>query len=373
MSRAAGPLGLALSGGGARAAYQVGVLLRIAERVPDLDFSIVTGVSAGAINASLLAGHSESLGSAALELARCWESLTLPQVMEARIGTALRAALRLGWKGVTNATGLEFRSLVDVTPLRSFLAARVPFAGIGANVASGKLKAVGLSTTCYESGETVTFVQSGPDVPVWQRAKRRSIPTELTLEHVMASAAIPLVFPAVRLGQAHFGDGSVRATAPLSPAIHLGAARILTITMRHRGPEACFSPTSVPYPPPGQILGSLLNAVFLDALDADILRLERLNELIAHLPPSVDVPQGLRTISLLAIRPSIDLATPARDLKLELPLALRLLGRALGLNERAAAHFVSYLLFEPPYVGRLMEIGYEDAGRQWEAIARFLD
>jgi NTE family protein len=362
-----------LSGGGARAAYQVGVLLRIAERVPDLDISIITGVSAGAINATLLAGHSGSLGSAALELARCWESLTLPQVMEARLGTALRAALRLGWKGVTNAAGLEFRSLVDVTPLRGFLAPRTPFAGIGSNVASGRLKAIGLSTTCYESGETVTFVQSGPDLPIWQRAKRRSVSTVITLDHVMASAAIPLVFPAVRLGDAHFGDGSVRATAPLSPAIHLGAARLLTITMRHTGPEACFAPNSVPYPSPGQILGLLLNAVFLDALDADILRLERLNELIARVPSSVDVPQGLRPISMLAVRPSVDLATPARDLKLELPLTLRLLGRALGLNEGAAAHFVSYLLFEPPYIGRLMEIGYEDAGRQWEALARFLD
>jgi len=373
MSRTAGPLGLVLSGGGARAAYQVGVLLRIAERVPDLEIPIITGVSAGAINATLLAGHSGDFASAAKELAHCWESLTLAQVMDARLGTALIAALRLVWKGATHAAGLEFHSLVDISPLRRFLEPRAPLAGIGTNVASGHLRALGLSATCYESGETVTFVQGGREVPGWRRAKRRSVPAVITLDHIMASAAIPLVFPAVPLDGGHFGDGSVRLTAPLSPAIHLGAARIITITMRHAGNEECFSPVTVPYPSPGQILGLLLNAVFLDALDADIERLERLNTLIARVPPADEIPHGLRSIALLAIQPSVDLATPARNLEVRLPFALRLLSRALGLTEGAAAHFVSYLLFEQPYIRRLMEIGYDDAGNQWEAIARFLD
>jgi len=373
MSRTAGPLGMVLSGGGARAAYQVGVLLRIAERVPDLEIPIITGVSSEAINATLLAGHDGNFASAAKELARCWESLSLAQVMDARVGTALMAALRLVWKGATHAAGLGFRSLVDVSPLRRFLEPRTPLAGIGANVASGRLKALGLSATCYESGETVTFVQGGREVPVWQRAKRRSLSAAITLEHVMASAAIPLVFPAVQLDGGHFGDGSVRLTAPLSPAIHLGAARILTITMRHAGDEVCFSPATVPYPSPGQILGLLLNAVFLDALDADIERLERLNDLIARVPPADEIPYGLRSIAFLAIQPSVDLATPAENVEVRLPLALRLLSRALGLTEKAAAHFVSYLLFEQSYIRRLMEIGYDDAGNQWESIARFLD
>lgn len=373
MSPNAGPLGLVLSGGGARAAYQVGVLLRIAERVPDLEIPIVTGVSAGAINATLLAGHGGNFASAVDELARSWQSLTLAQVMDARLGTALAAALRLVWKGATRAQGLEFKSIVDVSPLRRFLEPRAPLTGIATNVASGRLRALGLSATCYESGETVTFVQGVQEVPGWQRSKRRSVPAVITLDHVMASAAIPLVFPAVPLDGGHFGDGSVRLTAPLSPAIHLGAARILTITMRYAGDEVCFSPVTVPYPSPGQILGLLLHAVFLDALDADIERLERLNDLIAHVPPADEIPYGLRQIALLAIQPSVDLATPASDLEVRLPFALRLLSRALGLTERAAAHFVSYLLFEPPYIRRLMEIGYDDAGHQWESIARFLD
>jgi len=373
VTRSAGPLGLVLSGGGARAAYQVGVLLRIAERVPNLEIPIVTGVSAGAINATLLAGHAGNFASAAETLASCWQSLTLAQVMDARLGTALLAAVRLMWKGATRSPGLEFRSVVDVSPLRQFLDARTPFAGIGSNVASGRLTALGLSATCYESGETVTFVQGGREVPGWRRAKRRSMPAVITIDHVMASAAIPLVFPAVPLDGGHFGDGSVRLTAPLSPAIHLGAGRILTITMRHTGDEMCFSPASTPYPSPGQILGLLLNAVFLDALDADIERLERLNDLIVRVAPSEPIPYGLRPITLLAIKPSIDLATPARHLELHLPFALRLLSRALGLTENAAAHFVSYLLFEQPYIRRLMDIGYDDAAQQWEAIARFLD
>lgn len=371
--RADAHAGLVLSGGGARAAYQVGVVSLLAERAPQLRFPIITGVSAGAINAGLLAGHRGSLSDAAEELRRCWYGLSIGEIMEARIPSALIGTLRLLWKAVTGRKGGGFRSVVETNPLRNFLAHRVPFDGIEQNIQAGRLRALALSATCYDTGETVTFVQGAPEIRMWSRSKRRSVMADIGVDHLMASAAIPIVFPAVQLGDTFYGDGSVRQAAPLAPAIHLGATKIMTIAMRYAGRDRQYIDETLAYPPPGQIMGLLLNAVFLDALDADIERLERVNDLIETLPPDADVPEHLRRIDLLTIRPSMDIAALASHYAPHLPFLLDVLSRALGLTESGTAHFISYLLFEQPFIQRLVEVGYEDARRQWPEIERFLE
>src|SRR5256712_6943672 len=226
------PLALVLAGGGARAAYQVGVLCAIAEQAPALEFPILTGVSAGAINAVYLAAHRGPLTAAAETLRAQWSRLTVDRVYRIRpmrIGRAVLrslAQLALGRRRETAAV----RGILDMEPLREFLASGLDLSGIDANIAAGRLQAAALSATSYASGDTVTFVHGPPDVPTWRRALRHAVRAQLTIDHVMASAALPILFSAVRVGDDFYGDGSVRQTAPLAPAIHLGARALLVIT-----------------------------------------------------------------------------------------------------------------------------------------------
>src|SRR5256886_933179 len=239
-------LALVLAGGGARAAYEVGVLSAIAERAPGLEFPIVTGVSAGAINAVYLAAHPETLPAALGALRDQWRQLVPDRVYRIRPWRLGRALVR-GVAGAllgTRGEGAVVRGLMDMSPLRDFLAARLNCDGIDAKIAAGRLRAVALSATAYLSGETVTFVHGPPDAPTWRRALRHAIRERLTLDHVMASAALPILFPAVRIGDAFYGDGSVRQTAPLAPAIHLGARAIVAVTQRN-------DPQQLPPPAPG--------------------------------------------------------------------------------------------------------------------------
>src|SRR5437870_8630486 len=240
-------LALVLAGGGARAAYEVGVLSAIAERAPALERPIVTGVSAGAINAVYLAAHAESLSGAVAALRDHWSHLVVDRVYRIEPWRLVRALLR-GVAGTllgTRGGAAVVRGLLDMSPLRESLAARLDFTGIDAKIAAGRLRAVALSTTSYASGETVTFVHGTPDTPMWRRAMRSAVRARLTLDHVLASAALPILFPAVRLGASFYGDGSVRQTAPLAPAIHLGAQAILAVTQRSE-PERAASPASAP-------------------------------------------------------------------------------------------------------------------------------
>ncbi|MGH7645679.1 MAG: patatin-like phospholipase family protein, partial [Gemmatimonadales bacterium] len=237
-------LALVLSGGGARAAYQVGVLAGLAERLPGLEFPIVTGVSAGAINAISLAAHQGPLGDAVLAMEAGWRRLTVDQVYRLRPMRFASSAARWVMRAVgRRARPAVVRGLLDPQPLREFLAGSVDLPGIDAKVAAGRLRAVTLSATSYTTGSSVTFVQGGPDVPTWQRAGRIAVRARLTLDHVMASAAIPLLFPAVRIGDEFYGDGGVRQTAPLAPAIHLGARAVLVIGLAAARPAPARAPT----------------------------------------------------------------------------------------------------------------------------------
>ncbi|HZD03795.1 MAG TPA: patatin-like phospholipase family protein, partial [Longimicrobiales bacterium] len=301
-----GDIGLVMGGGGARAAYQVGFLRCLARHFPELSIPYVTGVSAGAINAALLAAHHGTFLQAVDELSQLWGHLTIENVFRADSPSLARNAFRWVFQLVSGGSArTRVRGLVDTAPLRRYLndvlhAVDGEITGIRYNLERGRLKAVALSTSSYSTGQSVTWVQ-GREIREWERPQRRSRNITLSVEHVMASAALPLFFPAVRLGDGWYGDGGIRLTAPLSPALHLGARRIMAISTRYdRSVEEADAPTVAGYPPPAQVVGVLMNAVFLDLLDHDAARLERLNRLLDHLPE--DRRMGMHPVRLLVLR-----------------------------------------------------------------------
>lgn len=372
-SRGSSDVALVLSGGGARTSYQVGVLAALAERIPDLTFPIVTGVSAGAINAAFLAANPLPLPTIVGALRGAWLRLTSEKVY--RVPTTFLAR----WAGRFVRRLLSgrrigrpvVRGLLDLRPLREFLSDGIDFGGVATNLETGWLRAVALTATSYSTGQSVTFFQGAADIPDWQRAHRIAIQTRLTVDHVMASSAIPILFPAVRLGDSFFGDGSVRQTMPLAPAIHLGARRILAISMRERWPDF-QTPANAEYPSAAEVMTLLFNSIFMDQLDLDAERLERTNRLLElALPRSSIGPQGLRPVDLLLIRPSRDLRTlwqPFRPPRLPRTIDW-LLGSVGGFQQEG---FLSYVVFEPEFTGLVMELGYQDAIAQWDTIERFL-
>ena len=370
---------LVLGGGGARGAYQVGALRAIARRHPDLAIPILTGISAGGINAAFLAAHPGRLADAAVELADLWLSLTPEQVYCVDAFSLLRQAarwiLRLG-SGGAGAEGRKPSSLMDTRPLWQFLKGILPcdadgaISGIDENIARGRLHGIAVSATSYSTDQSITWVH-GPDVKLWQRPHRRSELARLRLDHVMASAALPLLFPAVRVGNEWFGDGGIRLTAPLSSALHLGASRILTISTRYERSVAEASvPQVVGYPPPAQVLGVLYNAVFLDIIDQDILRLELINRLLAAVPETQR--NGLRPVEILVIRPSRDLGKLARRYEPRLPKVFRFFTRGWGTRRTTSADVLSMIMFQRDYLQALVDLGARDAELYGERIDAFV-
>ncbi len=374
---AQGALAFVMGGGGARAAYQVGVLRGIAKRFPDARVPIVTGVSAGAINAAMLAAHHGTFAQAAEELRHLWAELSPERVFRTDFGSLARSATGWLWQLASGgaSSGPRVRGLVDTSPLRGYLAEALhaidgELTGIRANLATGRLKAAAISTTNYSTGQSVLWVQ-GQGARAWERPNRRSAPTVLSVEHVMASAALPILFPAVRLGPHWFGDGGIRLTAPLSPALHLGADRILAVSTRRRrtGKEADME-TVEGYPPPAQVAGLLLNSVFLDVLDQDAHRLDAVNRLLARVGP--EARQGMRFVRLVTMRPSVDLGRLADEHEPQLPRMFRFLTRGLGTKQVRAPDFLSLVMFQSDYIKELIEVGEADAEARAGEIAELL-
>lgn len=372
----AGRVAIVLGGGGARAAYQVGLLRCLAELAPDYRFPVITGVSAGAINAAFLASHPGGIAEATEELCGLWRALRVNRVfatgLTSLVGNAARWAMRLVSGGAAIAP--EIRGLVDTTPLGRLLAQGLrtvdgELTGIARNLEAGRLDAVALTTLNYATGQTTTWVQ-GCDIETWERPDRCSRKTVLAVDHVMASAALPLLFPAVRLDDAWHGDGGIRLAAPLAPAVHLGASRIIAVSTRHRRKAAEAELREASYPPPAQILGKLFNAIFLDMIDQDAQRLQTINRLICELP--AEKRDGMREIGIVVIRPSVDLGKLARDHEPELPGGFRFLTRGLGTRETSSPDFLSLLMFQPDYVARLIEIGEADARRHIDELWRLV-
>jgi len=369
-----GKLAIVLTGGGARAAYQVGVLRCLARRFPELRFDIVTGVSAGAINAVYLAASSRGLAAAADGLSRLWHDLEVEDVFRTDAWSLGRMMLGWGARLVSGGARLlpQMRGMVDTSPLQGLLSRELApdggeAAGIADNLEGGRLQAVALTTLDYATGRTVTWVQ-GCDIENWERPNRGSAKCRITVDHVMASASLPLLFPAVRLGDAWHGDGGIRLSAPLSPALHLGARRVLALSTRYdRSRAEAAKPATRGYPPPAQILGHLMNAVFLDLLDQDVMRLERLNRVLFQVP--AEAREGLAPVEVLVLRPSLDLGRLAADYEIRLPGLFRFLTRGLGTRQTESPDFLSLLMFQPEYLRRLIEIGEADAEARADEIA----
>ncbi|MCH2464757.1 MAG: patatin-like phospholipase family protein [Gemmatimonadetes bacterium] len=371
-------LGIVMGGGGARAAYQVGFLRFLARRFPELQIPYITGVSAGAINAALLASHHGTFLQAVEELSQLWGNLTVEDVF--RVDTRSLATNGIRWLMQLVSGGIgrvpRVRGLVDTHPLQEYLtevlhAVHGELTGIQYNLERDRLKAVALTTTSYSTGQSVTWVQ-GSHISEWERPQRKAHRTVLTVDHVMASSALPLFFPAIQLGDAWYGDGGLRLAAPLSPALHLGARRIIAISTRYdRSAEEAEEHSTLGYPPPAQVAGVLLNSIFLDLLDHDALRLEQLNRLLADLPR--DKWEDLEPVRLLTLRPSCDLGNLANEHEARLPRGFRFLTRGLGTKQTRSPDFLSLVLFQPDYLRTLIEVGEADAMAQADKISRFLN
>lgn len=390
---------LALTAGGARGAYQAGVLKRIGE-IPALrdaasPFQIIAGASAGAINGTAVAAYSERLHAGTSQIAHLWAGLTAAQVyrsdLRAMLGTGARFAAdvalgRLGRAGRVHA-------LLDAAPLRALLDRELPLQGIARAVDARQLYALAITATGYHSGKSYSFIQGRAGHPLWRKSRRIALRAPITVEHVCASASIPLVFPPVALdtggSTAWFGDGAMRLTTPLSPAIRLGAERVLAIGIRCRQSEEELTTeelsaegggrTTPPQPPLAQICGTFLNAIFLDHLDADLDHLIRMNDMVsaytdgATQPPELpQLREPMRVVQPLVLAPSEDFAVVASSLLNRLPASLRFLLDALGTPDPKSADLTSYLLFDPAYTKALLDIGYRDAAARIDEIEDFL-
>lgn len=373
-----GKLALVLAGGGARAAYQVGFLRGVAKHFPALEFPVLTGVSAGAINAAHLANSRDPLPESVRQLSALWEGLTIDQVFRTDLPalalTMVRWAVRLVSGGVNLSPPAH--GLVDTSPLRRFLEKALAvrdgkLAGVQDNIRLGRLAAFGLTTTNYTNGESNTWIQ-GAGLSGWNGPGRRSIPAEIGVDHIMASCSLPLFFPAARIGGDWHGDGGVRLTAPLSPALHLGARRIIAISTQYVGyRDGALNQTPQDYPSPATILGIIFDAVFLDMLDYDALNIRRINSLLESHPHVADT--GFHPVKLLLVRPSLDLGAIANEFEADLPRPFRFVTRGLGTRETRRADMLATLMFQPGYIRRMIAIGEEDADRRHDELAAFLD
>ncbi|MDA1093869.1 MAG: patatin-like phospholipase family protein [Acidobacteria bacterium] len=372
-------LALVLVGGGARAAYQVGFLRAVIHKHPTLNLPIITGTSAGAINATYLASRVGPLTDAIEGLVQLWRAQRVDQVFRVDGLSLLRLVLHWGLRLVSGGSFLvpEVRGLLDTSPLRRFLehtlepTASGDFVGIARNIAARRLRALAITTSSYTTGQSVVWVQ-GADIENWERANRRSRKAAITLDHVMASAALPFFFPAIKLGDGWHGDGGIRMLAPCSPAIHLGARRIIAISNRCRNSESdADRPMIQHYPPPAQIAGQMIQSMFLDDLDRDAFNLQRVNGLLAALP--VEQHQGLRPVELVVVRPSRDLGRLASEFEPQLPRLFRHLTRGLGSRETTSPDLLSLLMFQEDYVERLLAVGAEDAETEGDRVAALLE
>jgi NTE family protein len=369
-----------LSGGGARAAYQVGFLRLLAREFPGVVPDILTGVSAGGINAAYLAARPEPFAEKVENLAEVWANIRIDNVFRVDLrdlaGRTLRWSGRLLGGGKQGTPGA--RSLVDTEPLRDLLARMLQakdgdIPGVAENLEAGWLRALALTASSYTTGQSVTWLQTHADACIrrWERPQRVSDPCSFRVEHVMASAALPFFFPAVDVEGRWYGDGGIRLTSPLAPAVHLGARRIIAVSTRYaRTREEADRPAVHGYPPPAQVAGVLYNAIFLDQLDGDALQLETVNKLIAKLPE--EERQGMRHIDLLMLRPSIDLGRLANEYEPDLPRGFRFLTRGLGTRETRSNDMLSLVMFQGDYLRRLMELGEADATARMGEIRRFL-
>jgi NTE family protein len=366
-------IGLLLTGGGARSAYQVGVLLAIAELWPRgrNPFQVIVGTSAGAVAASVLAAEAHHWRRALAGLERVWANFRSAQVFHVDPAHMLRAGAH--WVLALMSGGLVLsppRSMLDNTPLRELLGVHVDSEGIRRSIARGHLRAFALCSTSYNSGHSVAFYDGIDSIRDWSRVQRLGCRAQFTLDHLMASVAIPLLFPPIRIGDDYFGDGAMRQLHPLSPAIHLGADRLLIIGVRaRRAAGVTLSRLQHNMPSPGEIFGYMLDTLFTDQIYGDLEQLERINALVRS---DSGAARGERYIETLMLAPSVDPREIAGRYVAEMPPALRTLLRVIGGRGASGYQLASYLMFEAGYTRALIELGYRDAMEARSALLAFM-
>jgi len=372
-------IGLVLPGGGARGAYQVGVLKAIAEILPrraQSPFSVISGTSAGAINSVVLASRAQLFHVGVAELENVWRNFRSEQVFKSDAWTLSRNSLHWLAAMVTGGMGSHNpKTLLDNSPLRELLRKRINFAAVQKAIDRGYIDAVTVTAAGYSSAQSVSFYQGAHEIGPWHRVRRTGRPDSLNLDHLMASIAVPIVFPPVLLGNEYFGDGAMRQATPLSPAVHLGADRILVIGARNEvtDPEP-HAPEEAPYPSLGRVAGYVLDALFMDGLSADLERLTRINLMLDQVPGrTIEGDEGhLRSIDALVMLPSEDIREIASRHVRELPRPVRVLLKGLGAMNRGGMQLASYLMFESGYTRELIALGYRDAMRRRVELEDFL-
>ena len=372
--------GLILTGGGARAAYQVGVLKAIAELLPRRScspFPVVCGTSAGALNAATLAINAKNFSMGVQYLTNTWKNFHANQVYRSDVVGVLKntilwfAGLMFGFLGINK---LKQVSLLDNSPLIEFLGQILPCELIQENIDAGFLHALSITASGYGSGESVTFFQGVNELGPWRRTGRVGVPSKIEIKHLLASASLPFLFKPTLINREYFGDGSMRQIAPLGSALNLGATRIMVIGVTAN--EYVDKPERSEiheYPTLAQIAGHALNSIFLDNMDVDLERLKKINDLVAIMPAEMRETTKLKHVDVMVISPSQSIDKIAERYIKELPWTIRLLLRLIGAGHNSGVTLVSYLLSEKKYCRALIDLGYQDAMERQEEIMKFLE
>lgn len=370
---------LILTGGGARAAYQVGVVRALSELLPrgvPIPFPIVCGTSAGSVNAAVLAVDASNFRYAVRRLVTVWKNFHVDHVYRADVYGALRNSARWIFAGFTGGQRLSRKpfSLLDNAPLRHLLSRHIDFARIQHQVDEGHLAALSITCSGYSSGQSVTFYQGHPDLKNWKRARRIGVAMPIDIDHLLASSALPFIFPPTHINREYFGDGSMRQIAPLSPALHLGASRLLVIGVGRQLQPNAERLRSNTFPTLAQIAGHALNSIFLDSLEVDLERAQRINRTLELIPESVrrHANYPLHKVEFRVITPSVELEKIAADYAHELPRTIRTLLSTVGGTRRSGSNLLSYLLFEKSFCRELIKLGYKDTMARKDDLMEFL-
>jgi NTE family protein len=366
-------IGLVLTGGGARSAYQIGVLKAMVELLPRSrnPFDVIVGTSAGAVAAGVLASQAHHWRRAVAGLESVWGNFRASQVFHVDRRHMLRGGLH--WLISLVSSGVVLappKALLDNEPLWGLLRTSIDWDGVRTSISRGHLRALALCSTSYVTGQSVAFYDGVDSITDWRRSQRLGHRTRLKLDHLMASAAIPMLFPPIKLGEEYFGDGAMRQLNPLSPAVHLGADRLLVIGVRARRQAGVVVPR-LPVTPPttGQIFGYMLDTLFTDQIYGDLEQLERINQLVSAAP---EAAPGLRKVETLMLAPSVDPREVAARHILEMPPGLRALLRVIGARDVSGSQLASYLMFEAGYTRELIELGFRDAMDSRKQLLAFM-
>ena len=372
-------LGLILPGGGARNAYQVGVLKAVEELLAanaHSPFPVVTGTSAGSLNAGMIASRSVDYSDGLQRLLGMWENLQMEMVVRTDTKSTAKTAARWIWSLASGGTGnSQPDSLLDNTPLRSLIENHVNLARMRQCIHSGHLQALGVTASSYGRGASLTYYEGQEDLQEWERTRRFGLETRLSVDHFMASIAIPVIFPAVKIANDYHGDGSMRESAPLSPALHLGANKLLIVSVRN--PQTEYDPANATpkYPNLGSVAGYMFDTLFMDRLDSDIERLNRINFALSQTKQATFTHNDalLRPVEFLVISPSVDIREIVATHISRFPRSMRVLLSGLGAMTKEGRPLTSYLLFDSNFARDLIELGYKDGYAQRDKLQELLE